>query len=49
MKFLDTRTGALLEPASDFVAQQMAHDPNLKPVDEAPKRAPRKRAAKKEA
>lgn len=44
MKFRDTNTGAILEPSTDFVAEQMAKNPALVPVDEKPKakRAPRK-------
>lgn len=49
MKFRDTRTGATLEPSTEFVAEQMAKNPTLVPIaDVSPKRAPRKRAAKKE-
>jgi len=50
MKFRDTRTGATLEPRSELVAQQMAKDPALVPIEDKPKRAPRRKAApKKEA
>ena len=45
MKFKDKRTGAILEP-SDAVAQMMLGDPNLEKVEDKPKAAPRKRAAK---
>lgn len=45
MKFRDKRTGAVLEP-SDTVAQMMLGNPNLEPIEDKPKAAPRKRAAK---
>lgn len=48
MKFRDTRTGATLEPSTEFVAEQMAKNPTLVPIEDKPRRAPRKRAAKKE-
>lgn len=34
MRFRDTRTGAVYEPRSAFVAEQMAHNPALMRIDE---------------
>ena len=45
MKFRDKRTGTIYEP-SDQVAEMMAANPNLEPVEE--KKPARKRAPKKE-
>lgn len=45
MKFRDKRTGAVLEP-SDAVAQMMLANPNLEKLEDKPKAAPRKRAAR---
>lgn len=47
MKFRDKRTGAILEPSSEFVAQQMAQDPNLEQVKERAKRTPAKKETDK--
>ena len=45
MKFRDKMTDAVYEP-TDAVAKMMAANPNLEKVEEEPKAAPRKRAAK---
>lgn len=45
MRYRDKRTGAILEP-TDEVAAMMADDPNLEPVEDEKKPAPKRRAAK---
>lgn len=48
MKFRDTRTGATLEPSTEFVAEQMAKNPTLVPIEDNPRRPRRKATPKKE-
>lgn len=46
MRYRDTNTGAVLEPSTEFAADQMAKNPALEPVEDKPK-ATRKRTTRK--
>lgn len=49
MRYIDTRTGATLEPSSQFVADQMSKNPAYKPVEDAKPKPTRKRRTTKAA